>query len=175
MALVKTAVAAAPLLALLLAGCSSSRFSSADTRPAPLPAAPSGTVTATALPPPAQPGVDPAQFPPPPAATDMAALPGAADPAAPDLTTGSVAGVWNATVSGQTCKVATPQTKFGAGFRAGPLRCPAPVDGVKSWNVEGKQLSLYDEGGSVLARLYASGPGKFDGQTSTGQPISLSR
>ena len=75
----------------------------------------------------------------------------------------------------QTCKVATPQTKFGAGFRAGPLRCPAPVDGVKSWNVEGKQLSLYDEGGSVLARLYASGPGKFDGQTSTGQPISLSR
>ena len=43
-------------------------------------------------------------------------------------------------VSGQSCKVATPQTKFGAGYRAGPLRCPAPIDGVKSWNVAGKQL-----------------------------------
>ena len=86
-----------------------------------------------------------------------------------------MAGVWNATVSGQSCKVATPQTKFGAGYRAGPLRCPAPVDGVKSWNVAGKQLSLYDESGSVLARLYSSGEGKFDGQTSTGLPISLSR
>ena len=68
-----------------------------------------------------------------------------------------------------------PVSVGGGIFRAGPLRCPAPVDGVKSWNVEGKQLSLYDESGSVLARLYASGPGKFDGQTSTGQPISLSR
>ncbi len=67
----------------------------------------------------------------------------------------------------------TPQTKFGAGYRAGPLRCPAPIDGVKSWNVAGKQLSLYDESGGVLARLYSSGPEKFDGQTSTGLPISL--
>ena len=105
----------------------------------------------------------------------MAALPADAGANAPDITAGSVAGVWNASVSGQSCKVATPQTKFGAGFRAGPLRCPAPVDGVKSWNVAGKQLSLYDESGSVLARLYSSGPAKFDGQTSTGLPISLSR
>ena len=172
----KTAVAAAPVLALLLAGCSSTRFSAAESRPAPLQPAPSGTVTARTLPPPVQPGpaTDPAQFPEPPAATEVAAAP-AVDPTAPDLTTGSVAGVWNATVSGQTCKVATPQTKFGAGFRAGPLRCPAPVDGVKSWNVSGQQLSLYDESGSVLARLQASGPGQFNGQTSTGLPISLSR
>jgi hypothetical protein len=49
------------------------------------------------------------------------------------------------------------------------------VDGVKSWNVSGSQLSLYDESGSVLARLHSSGPGQFDGQTSTGLPISLSR
>jgi hypothetical protein len=71
--------------------------------------------------------------------------------------------------------VATPQTKFGAGFRAGPLRCPAPIDGVKSWNVAGKQLTLYDESGGTLARLYSSGPEKFDGQTESGVPISLSR
>jgi hypothetical protein len=104
---------------------------------------------------------------------------GAADGSAPataaDLTPSSVAGVWNANVSGQNCKVATPQTKFGQGYRAGPLRCPAPLDSVKSWNVSGKQLTLYDTDGGTLARLYSSGGEKFDGQTSTGLPISLTR
>lgn len=83
--------------------------------------------------------------------------------------------MWNATVSGQGCKIATPQTKFGQGYRAGPLRCPAPLDGVKSWNVAGKQLTLYDESGAALARLYSSGGEKFDGQTESGLPISLTR
>ena len=179
MAFSKTGLVAVSLMALLAAGCSSTRFSSMNTQPEPLEAAPAGTVTASALPPPAAPGTDRSVAVPGRArrATDVAALPAGPEPAAsaPDLTAGSVAGVWNASVSGQSCKVATPQTKFGAGFRAGPLRCPAPVDGVKSWNVAGKQLSLYDESGAVLARLYSSGPESFDGQTSTGLPISLSR
>ena len=150
----KTGLLAISLAALAASGCTSSRFSSVDTQPAPLEAAPSGTVTGNQLPPPAAAG--------PPAG-------------APDVTTGSVAGVWNASVSGQSCRIATPQTKFGSGFRAGPLRCPAPIDGVKSWNVAGKQLTLYGEDGSTLARLYASGAEKFDGQTSSGLPISLTR
>ncbi len=104
--------------------------------------------------------------------TQVASLPPAS---AQPVTAGGVAGVWNVNVSGQSCKVATPQTKFGQGFRAGPLRCPAPVDGVKSWNVAGKQLTLYDQDGGTLARLYSSGNGRFDGQTSSGQPISLTR
>jgi cell division protein ZapE len=75
---------------------------------------------------------------------------------AQEISAGSVAGVWNATVAGQSCRIATPQTRFGEGFRAGPLRCPAPLDGVKSWNVSGSQLTLYDENGSTLARLFSS-------------------
>ncbi|TIW71441.1 MAG: hypothetical protein E5V58_19220, partial [Mesorhizobium sp.] len=46
---------------------------------------------------------------------------------------------------------------------------------IKSWNVAGKQLTLYDENGGTLAKLYSSGGEKFDGQTSTGLPISLTR
>lgn len=181
MFLSKSGLAAVTVAALLATGCSSTRLSSMDTRPEPLEAAPAGTVTGGALPPPTGPvtgATDPSQFPVAPGAgTDVAALPGGADPAAtaPDITAGAVAGVWNASVAGQSCRVATPQTKYGAGFRAGPLRCPAPMDGVKSWNVAGKQLSLYDESGTVVARLYSSGAEKFDGQTSTGLPISLSR
>jgi hypothetical protein len=168
----RTAVLAAAFAALAASGCTSSRFANENTQPAPLPAAPAGQVTSQQLPPPATPQAT-TQFPTAPE-TQVAALP-QLDPSAPDLTAGTVAGVWNATVSGQSCKVATPQTKFGQGFRAGPLRCPAPIDGVKSWNVAGKQLTLYDESGGTLARLYSSGPEKFDGQTSGGVPISLTR
>lgn len=169
---VRMGAVAVSLMALTVAGCTSSRFSSLESRPEPLAPAPSGTVTGSQLPPPAAPG----SFPPAPGAgTQVAALPAEPPAGAPDLTANNVAGVWNASVSGQSCKVATPQTKFGAGFRAGPLRCPAPLDGVKSWNVSGKQLTLYDENGSTLARLYSSGAEKFDGQTESGLPVSLSR
>jgi hypothetical protein len=175
----KTGLVAVSLAALIASGCSTSRFSSMDDQqPAPLPPAPAGTVTGNLLPPPAAPGTaDASQFPTAPANSQVASLPpdGSAPAGAPDLTAASVAGVWNASVSGQSCKVATPQTKFGAGYRAGPLHCPAPIDGIKSWNVAGKQLTLYDENGGTLARLYSSGGEKFDGQTSTGLPISLTR
>jgi Protease inhibitor Inh len=178
MAFSRRGIAVAGLLSLLVAGCQSGRMGSLDsTQPAPLPAAPSGQVTGTQLPPPAVPGpASPSQFPAAPG-TDVAAVPPTAAPpaTAPDLTAGGVAGVWTASVAGQSCKVATPQTKFGAGYRAGPLRCPAPIDGVKSWNVSGKQLTLHDANGGVLARLYSSTPEKFDGQTESGMPISLSR
>ncbi len=178
MAFSKTSLAVALLLSLGAAGCQGNRMSSLDSvQPAPLPAAPSGTVTGSQLPPPAAPGTPPAgQFPAAPGDQLAAATPTAEPPAtAPDLTAGGVAGVWTASVSGQSCKVATPQTKFGAGYRAGPLRCPAPIDGVKSWNVSGKQLTLHDASGGVLARLYSTSPEKFDGQTESGVPISLSR
>ena len=161
----------AAILAVLVAGCQGSRYDTAASRPAPLPAAPSGSVSSAALPPPASP------TPPPPTEPDVeiAAAPAEPPATAPDLTPGTVGGVWTVSVSGQSCKIATSQTKYGSGFRAGPLRCPSPVDGVKSWNVAGKQLSLYDENGSVMARLYSSGPEKFDGQTQSGIPISFSR
>jgi hypothetical protein len=174
MASSKTGIMVVALSALAVAGCQSERMSSLNTRAEPLPAVPAGTVTGSQLPPPATP--DPSQFPAAPQQQVAAAPPITQPPAsAPDITAGGVAGVWTASVSGQSCKVATPQTKFGAGFRAGPLRCPAPIDGVKSWNVAGKQLTLHDANGSVLARLYSSGPEKFDGQTESGVPISLSR
>jgi hypothetical protein len=175
----KTGLMAMALGALLASGCSSTRFSSMEsTRPAPLEAAPAGQVTSNQLPPPSGPvSTDPSQFPTAPQNSQVASLPadGSAPATAADLTPSTVAGVWNVNVSGQSCKVATPQTKFGQGYRAGPLHCPPPIDGIKSWNVAGKQLTLYDTNGGTLARLYSSGGEKFDGQTSTGLPISLTR
>lgn len=181
MALSRSALAVLAVATLFAAGCQSERFASLDTRtPEPLPAAPSGTVVSGTLPPPTGPSSDPTQFPAAPGSTpgtQVAAAPAASGPptGAADVAPSNVAGVWTATVAGQSCKVATPQTKFGAGFRAGPLRCPAPLDGVKSWNVAGKQLTLYDEGGGTLARLYSTSEGQFNGQTSSGAAVSLTR
>ena len=109
-----------PELALLVDGSG---------QPAPLPAAPAGSVPAGTLPPPAAPGTtDPSQFPAAPAPERTWRLPRRAAPPAnaPDLTPSSIGGVWTVSVSGQSCKIATSQTKYGQGFRAGPLRCPAP-------------------------------------------------
>jgi Protease inhibitor Inh len=172
--------------ALAMAGCQSSRMSSIDTGPEPVAAAPTGVVQQSQLPPPTNPqgtAANSAQFPAPPttpaasaapAQTQVASAATAAAPSGPDLTVGGVAGVWGVNVAGQNCKIATPQTKYGQGFRAGPLKCPGEMANVKSWNVAGKQLTLYDESGSPVARLYGAGGG-FSGQTSGGSAISLTR
>lgn len=167
--------------ALTLAGCQSQRFAPMQSQgrvAQPLTPAPAGTVTSQQLPPPGGP-TDPGAFPEPPRGADasssqqVASAAGAAGGA--PLTAGRIAGVWDVSVSGQGCRIATPQTRFGQGFRAGPLRCPAPLDSVRSWNVDGSQLALYDQSGSVLARLYHSGGERFDGQTTNGQSVSFSR
>ncbi|WP_420960637.1 protease inhibitor Inh/omp19 family protein [Brucella sp. IR073] len=168
-------------VAILAAGCQSERMGNLDTvspppPPPPLRAAPTGNVQASALP---APGAS--QFPAPPSGpqgtapgegTQMASLP---PETAAELTPGKVAGVWTASIAGQTCKIATPQTKFGQGYRAGPLKCPAELANLGSWTVNGKQLALYDKSGGTVATLYSSSEGRFDGQTSSGQAISLSR
>lgn len=182
--------------ALALAGCTSDRFSSASApqvqAPAPLTAAPAGTVTASQLPPPTQPGTtDPSSFPAAPGSEQTAGMSGVDGDAASNgdgtqlaslpqaggepVTAGSVAGVWSVSVAGESCRIATPQTRFGNNFRAGPLRCPAPLDGVRSWNVSGSQLTLYDGNGNPLANLASAGGSGFSGQTTSGQPISLTR
>jgi hypothetical protein len=177
-------LAAAALAGLILAGCQSSRISGIDTyspaNPAPVTAAPAGTIQQSQLPAPSSPApvvaTDPSQFPAAPTTPGAPATDGTQIAAAsgPDVTVGAVAGVWSVSTGGGAGKVATPQTKYGQGFRAGPLKCPGEMANVKSWNVAGKQLTLYDEGGSPVARLYGAGGG-FSGQTSGGSPISLSR
>ncbi|MFC0244653.1 protease inhibitor Inh/omp19 family protein [Falsochrobactrum ovis] len=164
---------------MVLAGCQSSRMGNSDyistPPPAPLRPAPTRTVQKSTLDTPS-----PTSFPTAPdtsmnaddSGTQVASLP---PETAPDLTPGSVAGVWNANMAGQSCKIATPQTKYGQGYRAGPLRCPGELSNLASWAVNGKQLSLYDANGGTVATLYSSGQSRFDGQTVGGQALSLSR
>jgi hypothetical protein len=160
------------LLALAAAGCQSSRVSRLDEpEPQPLPAAPTPSVTGNQLPPPTQAGSS--QFPTAPGAASKQPMNDQVAANAPDISKESMSGVWTASVAGQNCKIAMGLTKFGSSYRAAPLRCPAPIQNVKGWDVKGKQLVLYDQNGMQLAGLYSSGGQRFDGQTNGGQGISL--
>ncbi|WP_455466067.1 AprI/Inh family metalloprotease inhibitor [Bartonella sp. B39] len=92
-----------------------------------------------------------------------------------DLFPASIAGVWNLSVGGKVCRIATPQTKFGQGFRAGPLHCPGIVSQVNSWAVKGKRLYFYNNSGRVIVALYSSNVGRFEGRTLDDHPVVLSR
>jgi len=179
--------AALALVALTAAACQSSRFDSVDTRPAPLQAAPTGQVTSSQLPPPTASGpTDPSAFPPAPgqaaAGTDVAvATPGATPAAvtppanAPAVTKEAMVGAWKVSAGGSGCQMMLSLTKQSSDFRAASLRCPGDAANVRAWNVAGSQVVLKDNTGNTVARLYASGAQRYDGQTSGGQSISFSR
>ncbi|EJF83409.1 hypothetical protein MCU_01094 [Bartonella elizabethae Re6043vi] len=94
---------------------------------------------------------------------------------ATDLFPASIAGVWNLSMGGKVCRIATPQTKFGQGYRAGPLHCPGIVSQVRSWAVKGKRLYFYNNYGRVIVALYSSNVDRFEGRTLDDHPVVLSR
>lgn len=94
---------------------------------------------------------------------------------AADLTPAGVAGVWRANFNGMQCQLATPQTKAGQGYRASALHCPSAFAQIGSWNINGKQLLLYDKSGKNLAVLYSTAGNSFVGRARTGASIALRR
>ncbi|WP_375637290.1 MULTISPECIES: AprI/Inh family metalloprotease inhibitor [unclassified Bartonella] len=94
---------------------------------------------------------------------------------ATDLFPASIAGVWNLSMGGKVCRIATPQTKFGKGYRAGPLHCLGIASQVRSWDVKGKRLYFYNNSGRVILVLYSSNVDRFEGRTLDDHPVVLSR
>ncbi|WP_208435488.1 AprI/Inh family metalloprotease inhibitor [Bartonella phoceensis] len=92
-----------------------------------------------------------------------------------DLFPANVAGVWSLSMGGKVCRIATPQTKFGQGYRAGPLNCPGIVSQVSSWSIKGKRLYFYNSLGRVIVALYSSNTDRFEGRTLDDHPVILSR
>lgn len=92
-----------------------------------------------------------------------------------DVLPASVAGVWNLSVNSKKCRVATPQTKFGQGYRAAPLNCSGAISRVKSWNVKGKKLYFYDGSGRVIVTFSSFHLDRFEGYTLDNKAVVLSR
>ena len=161
----------------LLGGCNSTRMMpTAPAGPEPLPASPSGRVESrTPLPPPSSPDA----FPTTPEAPQTASAPVDAAAAAPaggggPVNKNAMLGSWRAG-GGDNCQVFMTLTKFGQVSRGGSRGCSSDLQKMRGWDVKGQQVVLYDDSGNQIAALYASGGGRYDGQTSSGQAVSLSR
>ncbi len=92
-----------------------------------------------------------------------------------DVSKESMVGNWKTTNNGLTCDLFLTLTKFGNGSRGGTRGCVGDMAAMRSWNVSGKQVMLYDASGNALARLYKTADNRFDGSTRSGQPVSLNR
>lgn len=85
-------------------------------------------------------------------------------------------GTWQVLSDSSECRVFLAFTKWDGGYRFGKKRCLSPeISSATAWDVKGSQVVLVDGGGNTVARLYSSGNDRYDGKTSSGQPISFSR
>lgn len=187
------AITAAALATLVAGGCSMLPFGNDEPRmaaPAPLPPAPTGSVSAAPLPPPgALPPAagDPAVAGQPPAsglaALDPALQTGALGGAAPGQPAGNVEvgrtdllGGWTIAAAGDSCQLFMTLTTWSGGYRASTRGCSSDaLKTISAWNMEGKQVQLLNDTGATVARLYPASKTQFNGQTNGGGPVSVSR
>ena len=143
-------------------------------RPEPLEAAPVQSVESGQLP---DPTTDTSQFPTKPAndptlasaQTDQIAA------TAMDVKKESMVGSWKVNASGASCQMFLTLTNLGSGSRGGTRGCSNELALMNSWEVAGKQVSVKDRNGNLIATFFKTGENQFNGQSSTGTPISLSR
>lgn len=164
-------VATGVAIVLSLAGCQRTAYNDASYNPAPAPltAQPVPSVQGGQLPPP----TGGSQFPAPPSnAAAQTGQPGAVASNALDVTKESMVGSWR--VNG-TCDMFLTLTNLGSGSRGGTRGCVGELTAMGSWEVSGKQVLLKDRSGNQIGSVYKTADSRFDGQTSSGQAISLSR
>ncbi|MBA3040033.1 MAG: AprI/Inh family metalloprotease inhibitor [Alphaproteobacteria bacterium] len=162
---------------LSLAGCQRTSYSGLDSGASSLPpleAQPVPSVQSGQLPPPGA-ATSPNGFPAAPTPATQTASLDAAPATALDVTKESMVGNWRVSNAGASCDMFLTLTNLGSGSRGGTRGCAGPLTAMGSWEVAGKQVVLKDRSGNVLGRLYKSADARYDGTTSTGQPISLSR
>ena len=86
-----------------------------------------------------------------------------------DFGRNAVLGAWNVSTNDDSCALNLSLTTWTGGFRASTRKCSTDqLIGIGAWNVAGKQLTLYNKTGGVIARLVTSGDNRFDGTTETG-------
>mgnify|MGYP000020603079 FL=1 len=108
--------------------------------------------------------------------TDLASNPVAAPAGANEVGRTDLLGGWKLSSAGDSCMAFMTLTTWSGGYRANTRGCATPtLSGIAAWDLNGNQVVLKDGSGLIVAQLYSSAPGQFNGQTSTGSPISLYR
>ena len=161
---------------LLLASCGTDRMDTVDTtmRPEPLEAQPVQAVESGQLP---DPTTETSQFPQKPA-NDPALAQQQTDQiasAAMDVKKESLVGSWKVSANGTNCQMFLMLTNLGSGSRGGTRGCGNELALMNSWEVSGKQVSVKDRNGNLIATFFKTAENQFSGRSATGTPISLSR
>ena len=74
------------------------------------------------------------------------------------------------------CDLTLDSKKFISSYSAHTgIGCPEGLFGVSSWILAGDEIRLMSPGGSVLAKLHAAGHGRWDGSTTAGLAIFMTR
>lgn len=91
------------------------------------------------------------------------------------LTVTKLLGAWDVVAGGSTCRLnLTQTTKSGTSrYRASTPGCAIPaMANVASWQLAGTQIQLYDESGAIVGSLLQSG-NRFIGTMSGGVAVSM--
>jgi hypothetical protein len=152
---------ASVLSALALAACAS--YAPPPPRIVPLAPQPVNPVASQALPPPGGMTTVPGASQP---TTDMAMVQPANPAAAPEIRKPDLVGGWTLASAGETCQLSLSSTNWTGGLRASTRGCVSDeLKSINAWDLADKAVLLKDASGSVVARLYGSGPTRFSGQT----------
>jgi hypothetical protein len=190
-------VAVALCTALALGACSSSRFGGYGAAqaqgqmiapmPEPVEPVPSGPVISEPLPPLGGQGPYDTQNPygsgvtDPSMETDIAAYPPQSQPVTPPPTPrpsgrSSLVGGWSAQVAGASCRVQLSSTPALDLYRASTSGCSnQDLSRVSAWDYRDGEVYLYQSGGTVAARLRASGGTMSGVLAKSGAPLTLAR
>ncbi|SIQ90506.1 Protease inhibitor Inh [Rhizobium sp. RU20A] len=177
-------VAAGLLAVTAIAGCQRTGmndFAASNNQPyqpAPLQAQPVPGVQSSQLPDPTV-GANASQFPAAPV-TATTTMPGQAANVevaanALDVKKEGMVGNWRVSNGGTSCDMFLTLTNLGSGSRGGTRGCVGELTTMGSWEVAGKQVVLKDRSGNPIGRVFKTADNRFDGQTNSGQPLSLSR
>ena len=160
--------------ALLVSGCFSSR-----PRVAPLPAAQTAPVRTAELPPPVAPQEPAAPISPEPLPEAEQQVAATVPSATESLEIGrtDLLGGWALSSGGETCQLFMSLTTWTGGYRASTRGCNSPqLSGISAWDISGKTVTLKGGDGAIpVASLAATSPQNFNGATSDGAPITVSR
>ena len=91
------------------------------------------------------------------------------------VTRNELLGAWTVSSGGANCQIFLTLTKWSGGYRAASRACPGNLKSVQAWDVKGKQVVLVNQSGATAATLFRSADSRYDGSTSSGSAISLSR
>jgi hypothetical protein len=85
-------------------------------------------------------------------------------------------GGWTISSGGDSCQLFMTLTSWTGGYRASTRGCSNDaLKSISAWNLDGRNVVLAGTGGAPVARLSATGNGRFNGTTGGGAAVSFYR